>query len=54
MGGAAVPVDKTLIGITPREIVALNSGTLLRISAVRELGGFNPEFWLVLSRSLDF
>lgn len=45
-GGRLLSVDKTLIGITPWEIVALNSGTLLRISAVRELGGFNPEFWL--------
>jgi GT2 family glycosyltransferase len=45
-GGRLSPVDKTLGGIAPWEIVALNSGTLLRISAVREMGGFNPEFWL--------
>lgn len=45
-GGRLLPVDNTLIGIAPCEVVALNSGTLLRISAVRELGGFNPEFWL--------
>lgn len=45
-GGRLLPVDKTLRGIAPREIVALNSGALLRVSAVRELGGFNPEFWL--------
>lgn len=45
-GGRLLPVDKTLTGIAPWEIVALNSGALLRVSAVRELGGFNPEFWL--------
>lgn len=45
-GGRLLPVDNTLTGIAPWEIVALNSGTLLRVSAVRELGGFNPEFWL--------
>jgi len=45
-GGRLLPVDKTLSGITPWEIVALNSGALLRVSAVRALGGFNPEFWL--------
>lgn len=45
-GGRLLPVDKTLIGIAPWEIVALNSGTLLRISAIREIGGFNPTFWL--------
>lgn len=45
-GGRLLPVDKTLSGIAPWEIVALNSGALLRVSAVRELGGFNPEFWL--------
>ena len=45
-GGRLSPVDKTLGGIAPWEIVALNSGTLLRISAVREVGGFNPAFWL--------
>ncbi len=45
-GGRLPPVDKTLSGIAPWEIVALNSGTLLRVSAVREVGGFNPAFWL--------
>lgn len=45
-GGRLSPVDKTLSGIAPWEIVALNSGTLLRVSAVREMGGFNPAFWL--------
>ncbi len=45
-GGRLLPVDERLIGIAPWEVVALNSGTLLRVSAVRELGGFNPEFWL--------
>jgi len=45
-GGRLLPVDRTLSGIAPWEIVALNSGALLRVSALRELGGFHPEFWL--------
>ncbi len=45
-GGRLLPVDNTLSGIAPWEIVALNSGVLLRVSALRALGGFNSEFWL--------
>ena len=45
-GGRFLPVDETFIGFPAREIMALNSGTLLRISAIREVGGFNPTFWL--------
>jgi GT2 family glycosyltransferase len=33
-------------GIYSSEIVALNSGALVRTQAVRSLGGFNEEFWL--------
>jgi Predicted glycosyltransferases len=44
--GRLSPVDKTFSGIAPGEIVALNSGTLLRVATVLELGGFNSEFWL--------
>jgi len=44
--GRLLPIVNTMSGITPWEIVALNSGALLRVSAVRALGGFNPEFWL--------
>jgi GT2 family glycosyltransferase len=45
-GGRLLPVDKTLTGIASWQIVAFNSGAVLRISAVRKLGGFNHEFWL--------
>jgi GT2 family glycosyltransferase len=45
-GGRLSPVDKTLTGMVPWEAMALNSATLLRVSAVREVGGFNPRFWL--------
>ena len=38
-GGRLLPVDKTFMGFPPWEITALNSGTLLRISAIREVGG---------------
>lgn len=33
-------------GIFPYEIVAPNSGSLVRVSAITGLGGFNEEFWL--------
>ncbi len=45
-GGHLLPVKKTLVGFPSYEIMALNSGTLLRVSAIHEVGGFKPEFWL--------
>lgn len=45
-GGLDLPVNKKFTGIPPWEITALNSGTLLRASAIRAMGGFNPRFWL--------
>jgi GT2 family glycosyltransferase len=45
-GGLDIPVNKKFTGIPPWEITALNSGTLLRASAIRAVGGFNPSFWL--------
>lgn len=45
-GGGAIPVNKKFTGIPPWEVTALNSGTLLRVSAIRAVGGFNPGFWL--------
>lgn len=45
-GGGAIPVNKKFTGTPPWEITALNSGTLLRASAIRTVGGFNPGFWL--------
>jgi GT2 family glycosyltransferase len=45
-GGRVLSVEQQFTGIPPWELVALNSGTVLRVSAVRALGGFNPIFWL--------
>lgn len=45
-GGRLSPVGEKMTGIVPWEAMALNSGTLLRVSALRALGGFNPRFWL--------
>lgn len=45
-GGWLLPVDESSGGPYSREMIALNSGTLLRIAAIREIGGFNPVFWL--------
>jgi GT2 family glycosyltransferase len=39
-------VPESWQGVYLREIVALNSGALIKTSAVRSLGGFNEEFWL--------
>jgi len=44
--GRLVPVDKQFCGVAPWEVSALNSTSLLRISAIRTIGGFHPEFWL--------
>jgi glycosyltransferase involved in cell wall biosynthesis len=33
-------------GLLPFEVTCLNSGATLRLKFLRELGGFNPEFWL--------
>lgn len=45
-GGRLLPVKKTFVGFLPWECMAFNSGALLRISAVRKVGGFKPIFWL--------
>lgn len=45
-GGWVLPVDESSSGFYSREMIALNSGTLLRIATIREIGGFNPVFWL--------
>ena len=37
---------KGSIGISPRETYAFNSASTLRVSALREIGGYDPLFWL--------
>jgi glycosyltransferase involved in cell wall biosynthesis len=39
-------IDLTTSGLISSEVIALNSGSVLRVSAVQDLGGFNTEFWL--------
>jgi len=45
-GGCLRSVGRKFTGIPPWEIMALNSGTLLRVSAIRAVAGFSPIFWL--------
>jgi glycosyltransferase involved in cell wall biosynthesis len=33
-------------GITEGETIAINSGSLVRVSALEEIGGFSTDFWL--------
>lgn len=40
------PIDADRIGIQPRHLSAYNSGSTLRVSAMRSIGGFPPAFWL--------
>jgi len=44
--GGSVPLDKVLCGEAPGEIAAINSGALLRVSALHEIGGFNRDLRL--------
>lgn len=39
-------LPSTFIGIPQRETHAFNSASLFRVSALRQIGGFNPYFWL--------
>lgn len=45
-----VPLPRTAAPYTEkRAIFAANSGTLLRVSALRAIGGYSPRFWLDFS-----
>lgn len=41
-------------GIHPGKLYAANSGTLIRVDALKEIGGFNEDFWLDLSDIVAF
>ncbi len=41
-------------GVYPGEVFAANSGTLMRVSALRDVGGYNEDFWLDLSDVVTF
>lgn len=41
-------------GVHPGRMYAANSGTLVRVSSLREIGGFDENFWLDLSDIVAF
>lgn len=41
-------------GIHPGEVYAVNSGTLMRVEALRKVGGFNEDFWLDMADIVVF
>jgi GT2 family glycosyltransferase len=42
-------IPPTFNGISKQKAYAVNSATLMRVSALREIGGYSDEFWLDLS-----
>ncbi|HTW62677.1 MAG TPA: glycosyltransferase [Terracidiphilus sp.] len=40
------PYRQNQPGIAPGEAIAINSGSLVRVSAVEQIGGFSRDFWL--------
>jgi GT2 family glycosyltransferase len=38
--------DRTISGVSDRRLYAFNSGSVVRVGAIREAGGFPEEFWL--------
>jgi GT2 family glycosyltransferase len=47
--GRYSPVDSDFSGVSQDEIFAANSGTLLRVAALRAVGGYSSDFWLDFS-----
>ena len=47
--GHAKVLKRDFHGTSSKTIIPLNSGTLMRIEALREIGGFNEDFWLDFS-----
>ena len=45
-GGILRPVSADFSGVAPFETSALNSGALIRVSAIQQIGGFDNRFWL--------
>ena len=42
----ALPVEAAVVGVQQQTLYPYNSGSALRVSAVRSIGGFPEEFWL--------
>lgn len=40
------PISEIVVGVSQQPMCAYNSGSTFRISALRSIGGFPPEFWL--------
>lgn len=39
-------LHQDFVGIAPYEVGAMNSGSLFRVSALQQIGGFSRDFWL--------
>lgn len=48
------PIQPPFSGPYPRPMFAANSGTLMRVEALREVGGYEENFWLDLSDVVVF
>lgn len=48
------PLHRPFEGVYPGEVTAANSGTLIRIDALEQIGGFNEDFWLDFSDVVAF
>jgi len=48
------PLDRFFEGVYPGEVSAANSGTLIRIDALEQIGGFDEDFWLDFSDIVVF
>ncbi len=44
--GRHTPVPAHRSGVERRELFAANSGTLMRVAALEEIGGYSEDFWL--------
>jgi GT2 family glycosyltransferase len=40
------PIGQNVVGVLPQPMCSYNSGSTFRVSALRSIGGFPPEFWL--------
>lgn len=47
-------IPRSVSGIYKGDGYAVNSGTLMRVSALREVGGYSEDFWLDLSDAYIF
>ena len=42
-------IPRTCSGVYRKKAFAVNSATLMRVAALREIGGYSDDFWLDLS-----